>query len=94
MWNPRVDDWSDLFISINAEIKTGINDYTIKDKKLYKLKDVFNEIALETNEVTFFIPIISESANCIQSCFYDEDESTIKLNPVKSLFQISKNNRS
>lgn len=90
LWNSGLDDWSDVFISINAEIRTGINDYTINDKKLYKLKDVFSDIARNTDEYTLFIPIISESANCVKSCFYDEDEDTLKLNSVRALFKTRK----
>lgn len=90
LWDCRLEDWSDVFISINAETRTGINDYTLKDRKLYELKDVFNDIALNTNEHTLFIPIISESASCLQSSFYDEDEDTLKLNPVKALLKIRK----
>lgn len=88
LWDSSLDDWSNAIISINAEIRTGINDYTIKDKKLYKLKDVFSDIELNTNEYTLFIPIISESANCVKSSFFNESEDTLELNPVKKLFKL------
>lgn len=83
----EADDWSNVCISINAETITGVNDYTIKDKKLYNLKEVVNEIELNTDYYTLFIPVFSESANCVKSCFYDEAEDTLELNTVKALFK-------
>lgn len=80
-------DWSNVCISINAETRTGINDYTIKDKELYNLIEVINEIELNTDHYTLFIPVISESANCLKSCFYNENEYTLELNSVKALFK-------
>lgn len=83
----EVGDWSDVYISTDAEVKTGINDYTIKGKKLYSLIEVINEIELNTDYYTLFIPVISESANCLKSCFYNENEYTLELNSVKALFK-------
>ena len=83
----EVGDWSDVCISINAEIKTGINDYSIKGRELNNLSEVFNEIELNTDNYTLFVPVISESKNCLKSCFYNEDEYTLELNSVKALFK-------
>lgn len=61
------------FISIVAEYKHGINDYTIKDKKLIKLSVVLDEIKQITNEKTQFNIEVTESANCLKKCIKNED---------------------
>lgn len=63
----RIDDDSidNTIISINAEYRHGINDATIKDKKLVKLSDVLDEVQTLCNEETRFNINISESQNCL-----------------------------
>ncbi|MGG1398963.1 excinuclease ABC subunit C [Bacillus salipaludis] len=60
------------FISTKAEYKHGINDYTIKGKKLIKLSTVIGEIQQLTDEETRFNIIASESFKCIESCMINE----------------------
>ncbi|HHT7061361.1 TPA: excinuclease ABC subunit C [Bacillus cereus] len=60
------------FISILSEYKHGINDYTIKDKRLYKLKTVFNRLQKLTNTATKFTKYASESDNCLKKCILNE----------------------
>lgn len=60
------DDLIDnTIISITAEYRHGINDATLKDKKLDKLSSVLDEIQLLCNEETRFNINISESQNCL-----------------------------
>lgn len=59
-------------ISINAEYRHGINDYTLKGKKLVKLTNVLNEIQLLCNEETRFNINISESQNCLMKAVENE----------------------
>ncbi|WP_404292625.1 excinuclease ABC subunit C [Cytobacillus kochii] len=60
------------YISIQAEYKHGINDYTLKDKKLIKLSVVLDEIKQMTDEETRFNIDASESANCLKKCIINE----------------------
>jgi len=61
------------FISIQAEYKHGINDYTLKDKSLIKLPVVLEEIKKLTDENTRFNISASESANCLKVCLINEE---------------------
>ncbi|MFV5897064.1 MULTISPECIES: zinc-ribbon domain-containing protein [unclassified Bacillus cereus group] len=65
--NNEVDN---SFISVLAECNHGINDYTIKDKKLIKLSAVLDEIQQLIDEETQFNINLSESYNCLRSCMY------------------------
>lgn len=56
------------FISINAEIKHGMNDYTLKDKSLVQLTAVLDEIQQTIDEETRFNLYVSESQNCLKRC--------------------------
>ncbi|WP_394542160.1 excinuclease ABC subunit C [Priestia aryabhattai] len=60
------------FISIQAEYKHGINDYTLRGKKLMKLSVVLDEIKQLTDEDTRFSLGASESANCLKKCIANE----------------------
>jgi hypothetical protein len=60
------------FISVLAEFKHGINDYTIKDKELVKLSAVFKEIQQLTDEKTRFNIVVSESDTCLKICLVNE----------------------
>lgn len=60
------------FISILAEYKHGINDYTIKDKKLIKLSIVLDEIKKLIDVDTRYNIKVSESANCLRKCMFNE----------------------
>ncbi|EEM02205.1 excinuclease ABC subunit C [Bacillus pseudomycoides] len=60
------------FISILSEYKHGINDYTIKDKRLYKLETVFNRLQKLTENETKFTKYASESDNCLRKCISNE----------------------
>ncbi|MGJ7912621.1 excinuclease ABC subunit C [Neobacillus sp. LXY-1] len=66
------------FISTKAEYKHGINDYTIKGKKLIKLSAVLDEIQQLTDEETQFNIVPSESYNCLKMCMINEG---LKNNP-------------
>ncbi|KON69121.1 excinuclease ABC subunit C [Peribacillus butanolivorans] len=67
--NNKVDN---SFISIQAEYKHGINDYTLKDKKLIKLSVVLDEIMQITDDETRFNIDVSESVNCLKKCIMNE----------------------
>lgn len=56
------------FISIKAEIKHGINDYTLEDKSLVQLAVVLDEIQEAINEETRFNVYASESQNTLKLC--------------------------
>lgn len=60
------------FISVPAEYKHGINDYTIKDKKLIKLSAVLDEIQYLTDGMTGFNVDVSESYRCLELCMINE----------------------
>lgn len=62
----------DSFISVSAEYKHGINDYTLKDQELIKLSVVLDEIKEISNEETRFNIDISESVNCLRKCIMNE----------------------
>jgi hypothetical protein len=62
------------FISVSAEFKHGINDYTLKDKELIKLSVVLDEIKQITDEETRFNIDVSESANCLRKCIMNEGQ--------------------
>ncbi|GGA74899.1 GIY-YIG nuclease family protein [Ornithinibacillus halotolerans] len=56
------------FISILAEFKHGINDYTIRDKELVQLSVVLNEIQQLIDKETRFEVEVSESYSCLEKC--------------------------
>ncbi|ADU32520.1 hypothetical protein [Evansella cellulosilytica] len=60
------------FISVLAEYKHGINDYTIKNKKLVKLSAVLEEIQQLVVEDTRFSVGASESQRCLELCMLNE----------------------
>ena len=66
------------FISTKAEYKHGINDYSIKGKKLVELSAVLDEIQKLIDEETQFNIDPSESYNCLKVCMIKEG---IKNNP-------------
>lgn len=70
----RIDDGliDNSIISVNAEYRHGINDATIKGKKLVKLSSVLDEIQLLCNEKTRFNINISESQNCLMKAIENE----------------------
>ena len=67
--NGKVDN---SFISIQAEFKHGVNDYTLRDKNLIKLSIVLDEIKQLTNEETRYKINTAESANCLRNCILNE----------------------
>lgn len=70
----RMDDdlIDNTIISINTEYRYGINDATLKGKKLIKLSSVLDEIQLLCNEETRFNVNISESQNCLMKAIENE----------------------
>ncbi|WP_145990741.1 hypothetical protein [Planomicrobium sp. MB-3u-38] len=67
------DDFIDnTIISINAEYRHGINDATLKGKKLVKLSSVLDELQILCNEETRFNINISESQNCLMKAIENE----------------------
>jgi hypothetical protein len=67
--NKEVDN---SFISILAEYKHGINDYTIKDKQLVNLSIVLDEIQKITDAETGFSINATESERCLKMCLLNE----------------------
>ena len=70
----RIDDdlIDNSIISINAEYRHRINDFTLKGKRLVKLSSVLDEIQLLCNEETRFNINISESQNCLMKAVENE----------------------
>ncbi|MGK7378339.1 excinuclease ABC subunit C [Planococcus sp. 1R117A] len=62
------DEIDNSFISINAEIKHGMNDCTLKDKSLVQLSVVLDEIQQTIDEETRFNLYVSESQNTLKLC--------------------------
>ena len=62
----------DSIISVSAEYKHGINDYTLKDQVLIKLSIVLDEIKQITDEETRFNIDVSQSVNCFKKCIMNE----------------------
>lgn len=65
-------EMDDSFISVSAEYKHGINDYTLKDQELINLIVVLDEIKEISNEETRFNIDVSESVNCLRKCIMNE----------------------
>ncbi|MES5929851.1 hypothetical protein QCI77_28370 [Bacillus cereus group sp. MG9] len=60
--------YNNSFISLVAEFKHGMNDYTIQNQSLVPLVDVFEEIHQLTDEHTVFRIFSTESLNCLLLC--------------------------
>ncbi|MBG9444030.1 excinuclease ABC subunit C [Cytobacillus firmus] len=88
----------DSFISIQAEYKHGINDYTLKDQELIKLSVVMDEIKQITDEETRFNIDVSESANCLKKCIMNEglykNEFVEQILLTKKLLKLKKRKKS
>ncbi|MBF7155063.1 GIY-YIG nuclease family protein [Bacillus albus] len=85
------------FISALAEYKHGINDYTIKDKKLIKLSAVLDEIQQLTDEDTQFNIDPSETYNCLRLCMINEglqNNAFVEKMITKKLPKIKKRKKS
>ena len=86
------------FISISAEYKHGINDYTLKDKELIKLSVVIDEIKVLTDEETRFNIDVSESVNCLRKCIMNEglykNEFVEQILLTKKLLKLKKSKKS
>lgn len=89
------DEQDNSFISILAEYKHGINDYTVRDKELVQLSAVLNEIQQLTDEETGFEVKVSESYTCLERCFYGNlhNNSVVKRLISKKLPRIRKKPR-
>lgn len=88
-------DFIDTFISVNAEYRTGVNEFTVKDKVLRPLNDVLKEIVQSIDSSTKIIPCISESANCMNSSLKDSwsyrlEEEIYNSHLVKALLRYKK----
>ncbi|HDX9577080.1 TPA: excinuclease ABC subunit C [Bacillus pseudomycoides] len=71
-----VDGYFDnSFISLAAEYKHGMNDYTIQDKPLIPLENVFEEIQKVTDEKTTFRIYATESAKCLSYCMSENQKN-------------------
>ncbi|MEK4083779.1 excinuclease ABC subunit C [Psychrobacillus sp. FSL K6-1415] len=68
----RDNEIDNSFISVQAEYKHGINDYTLEDKQLVKLSSVLDEIQQITDDDTGFNIGASESYRCIEMCMINE----------------------
>ncbi|GIN88447.1 hypothetical protein J6TS2_48330 [Heyndrickxia sporothermodurans] len=86
------------FISVVAEYKHGINDYTLKDQELIKLSTVLNEIQQLIDEETRLNIVASESVNCLKKCIMNEglykNEFVEKLLLAKKLPKLKKRKKS
>lgn len=60
------------FISILAEFKHGINDYTIRNERLVKLSVVLREIQQFVDYDTRYNISVSESYKCLEKCIINE----------------------
>ncbi|WP_018782178.1 hypothetical protein [Bacillus sp. 95MFCvi2.1] len=69
MINNEVDN---SFISVLTEYKHGINDYTIKDKKLIKLSSVLDEVQQLIDEETQFNIDTFKLDSCLRLCMINE----------------------
>jgi hypothetical protein len=67
--NNQIDN---SFISVLAEYKHGINDYSIKDKRLIKLSTVLDEILRLVDDSTRYNIRVSESNKCLERCMRNE----------------------
>ncbi|QUW23612.1 excinuclease ABC subunit C [Sporosarcina sp. Marseille-Q4063] len=90
------DEQDNSFISILAEYKHGINDYTIKDKELVQLTAVFNEIHHLINDETRFEVEVSESYPCLGKCLNEDlhNNPFVKRLLSRKLPKISKGRKS
>ncbi|MFT9599176.1 MAG: excinuclease ABC subunit C, partial [Mesobacillus sp.] len=86
------------FISVQAEYKHGINDYTLKDKELIKLANVIDEIKQITDEETRYNIDVSESVNCLRRCLFNErlqkNEFVEQILLTKKLLKLKKPKKS
>jgi len=64
------------FISTSVELKYGINDYTIKNKKLYDLEDVIKNLKLKIGKEKYVIKC-SESKNALNTALFDFKKNKI-----------------
>ncbi|WP_312099282.1 excinuclease ABC subunit C [Niallia sp.] len=60
------------FISILAEFRHGINDYTIKDKDLVRLREVLDELQQLVDDETTFYLSNTESNGCLEKSLVNE----------------------
>lgn len=80
----------DPHISINTEFKTGINDYTLKGRKLVTLENVMDEIEKIINESTVIISTVSETTRCLKESLYKINNKEQKLLIVRKLMSYKK----
>ncbi|WP_282139273.1 zinc-ribbon domain-containing protein [Rossellomorea aquimaris] len=66
------DELDNSFISVLAEYKHGINDYTLKDKKLVRLEVVLDELQQLVNDETEFVLTNTESKGCLEKSLFNE----------------------
>jgi Zn finger protein HypA/HybF involved in hydrogenase expression len=66
------DEIDNSFISVLAEYKHGINDYTLKDKKLVRLEEVLDELQQLVNDETEFFLTNTESKGCLEKSLFNE----------------------
>ncbi|WLR60164.1 GIY-YIG nuclease family protein [Guptibacillus hwajinpoensis] len=84
------------FISVLAEYKHGINDYTIKNKQLIKLSTVLEEIQKLVDDETRFSIKVSESYKCLENCMINEgikEDAWIEKLLTKKLPKVKKKRR-
>src|SRR5690606_15452916 len=72
------------------EFKHGVNDYTLKDKKLIKLTAVLDAIKEITDDETRFNIEASESANCLKKCIMNEGLQLYKNEFVEQILLTKK----
>jgi hypothetical protein len=60
------------YISVLAEYRSGINDYTIREKNLVRLSEVLDELQQLVNDETVFCLENSESYGCLEKSLMNE----------------------
>ncbi|WP_052948788.1 hypothetical protein [Mesobacillus campisalis] len=61
------------FVSVLAEYKEGINDFTLKDKELVQLEVVFEELQQLVDDETVYYLANTESYRCLERSLINED---------------------
>ena len=78
-------DYMPCMISPLAEYKTGINEYTCRNKSKYELNEVITDLKAHTNDSTKFDIYISESLNCLEESLgkFSNDSLIMKILSVR-----------
>lgn len=78
-------DFVDTFISVNAELRTGINDCSVRGRILRDLHEVFCEIEEQLADDCVYRFSFSESKPCVRRCLDGLGRDTLRLRVVQAL---------